>query len=728
MALVKNQVSDITPLAGLANLTLLNAAVNQISDLSPLRGLANLSSVYLQHNQISDISALAYLPNLQVLGIGWNPIGDLSVLGMLTNLRWLDVGGMQMGDLSALAGLTSLEDLQAPNNQITDLSPLGGLVNLKHLTLLWNDISNIAPLAPLANLETIDLTYNHVADLSPLGGKTGLTTLQLEHNEIGDLSFLAGFTRLEILWVQWNPLNNGAYCVYLPLIKVNNPSLDLPLLSNDPVPPTRLSYSPNTNAPAGVLASDGLYPDKVQITWEGKCTGPNYTTTFYYRVYRGTSATVGRTTVALGNWQTETSFDDASALPGITYHYWVTSATDASGSDQTAYSEPDTGFLMGPTLIVSSTRGGHASIPGEGTFHYVSSTSVQIAAAAKPNFHFDRWTGTAVNANKVADANAAQTTVAVDSNDTLVANFVSESDTLYVDRSGSADPNVAGTQSHPFGGIQETIEVAAPDSRVVIAAGTYAGPLDLLGKRIKLTGPSLTDPNHESWPVIDAQGKGPVVTFTHGEDSSCVLRSLVLTGGKAGKAGAIYCSGSSPSISNCLIVGNRVIEPNAGVVYCKDSNAAILNCTIADNYAGPGGAGVYLFDSPVLIRNSIIRGNGPVDLTVADGLEPVVTYSDVGGGWPGTGNTALDPLFASPGHWTDPGDPNAQWVPGDYHLMSAAGRWDPTTMTWVPDTVTSPCIDAGDPLADWSVEPLPNGNRVNLGAYGGTSQASHSPQ
>ncbi|NQV32007.1 MAG: LamG domain-containing protein, partial [Phycisphaeraceae bacterium] len=40
---------------------------------------------------------------------------------------------------------------------------------------------------------------------------------------------------------------------------------------------------------------------------------------------------------------------------------------------------------------------------------------------------------------------------------------------------------------------------------------------------------------------------------------------------------------------------------------------------------------------------------------------------------------------------------------------------------------TSPCIDAGDP--DYSVldETVPNGKRINMGAFGGTAQASLSP-
>ena len=59
-----------------------------------------------------------------------------------------------------------------------------------------------------------------------------------------------------------------------------------------------------------------------------------------------------------------------------------------------------------------------------------------------------------------------------------------------------------------------------------------------------------------------------------------------------------------------------------------------------------------------------------------------------------------------------------------YHLRSEVGRWDGNQ--WVTDSVTSPCIDAGDPASDYSKEPEPNGGRINMGAFGNTPEASKS--
>lgn len=63
---------------------------------------------------------------------------------------------------------------------------------------------------------------------------------------------------------------------------------------------------------------------------------------------------------------------------------------------------------------------------------------------------------------------------------------------------------------------------------------------------------------------------------------------------------------------------------------------------------------------------------------------------------------------------------------GDYHLKSKSGRWDGKSQEWIYDNLTSPCIDAADPQADLGSELYPHGTRLNMGAYGGTLEASMS--
>jgi hypothetical protein len=162
----------------------------------------------------------------------------------------------------------------------------------------------------------------------------------------------------------------------------------------------------------------------------------------------------------------------------------------------------------------------------------------------------------------------------------------------------------------------------------------------------------------------------------------------------------------------------------------------LINCTIADNYAHWSGAALMLVDSDVTVRNSILWNGATVSEILAVGTsDPDVQYCGVRGWWPDWGNIHQDPLFARHGYWASaldpnvvlgPEDPEAVRVSGDYHVLSQAGRWDPETWSWTLDEVSSPCIDAGLRESPVRSEPMPNGGRINMGAYGGTVRASKS--
>jgi hypothetical protein len=173
----------------------------------------------------------------------------------------------------------------------------------------------------------------------------------------------------------------------------------------------------------------------------------------------------------------------------------------------------------------------------------------------------------------------------------------------------------------------------------------------------------------------------------------------------------------------------------SGAIYCEDSAPTLIQCTISENVAGDEGAAIYGIGSNPMLVSSIVWGNVPRQMMPDGSSLSAASYVDIQYGRLGTGNLDADPLFVLPGYWADlanllepvdPREPTAVWVPGDYHLMSKVGRWDCGHGVWVEDLVTSPCIDAGDPALPVGQEPQPNGSRVNMGAYGGTSQASKS--
>ena len=211
LSLAFNQISDITPLAGLTNLTKLSLAFNQISDITPLAGLTNLTSLSIESNGVSDVAPLQSLTNLTKLNLDKNHISDITPLKALTNLTTLDLAYNvynKISDLSPLAGLTKLTSLSLDDNQISDVAPLQSLTNLTKLSLAFNQISDITLLKGLTNLTDLSLDNNQISDVAPLQSLTNLTTLSLDRNKISDITPLKGLTNLTSLSLKSNQIQN----------------------------------------------------------------------------------------------------------------------------------------------------------------------------------------------------------------------------------------------------------------------------------------------------------------------------------------------------------------------------------------------------------------------------------------------------------------------------------------------------------------------------------------
>jgi hypothetical protein len=108
-----------------------------------------------------------------------------------------------------------------------------------------------------------------------------------------------------------------------------------------------------------------------------------------------------------------------------------------------------------------------------------------------------------------------------------------------------------------------------------------------------------------------------------------------------------------------------------GAIFVDDfMHLEVTNCTIAGNTASPDPAPLRLSGGTAAVMNSVIWDNmGQSSAMAVTGEVTAVRYSNIEGGWPGTGNIDADPLFADPDH-------------GDVHLSAG-----------------SPCIDAGDNTA-----------------------------
>lgn len=122
------------------------------------------------------------------------------------------------------------------------------------------------------------------------------------------------------------------------------------------------------------------------------------------------------------------------------------------------------GCAAAPTqykLTISSTEGGEVTIPDGGTSTYYEGEAVSLTAVAGNGYRFANWAG---DVGAIAEPNAASTTIIMNDNYSIVANFYEIPVTYYtltlaVSGNGSTSPSVG---RHTYAGGTVVSITAAP--------------------------------------------------------------------------------------------------------------------------------------------------------------------------------------------------------------------------------------------------------------------------
>jgi hypothetical protein len=221
--------------------------------------------------------------------------------------------------------------------------------------------------------------------------------------------------------------------------------------------------------------------------------------------------------------------------------------------------------------------------------------------------------------------------------------------------SAGAPPGGDGSAGAPFATLQSAIDAGTTldGDTLSVAAGVYVENIRMNGKLLTLRGeggPTVT--------TVRAAAAGPVVLL---DATGCYFEGFTVTGAFQGPALRVPAPQSGSAwIRRCIVTGN------ADVGLQQNYDAVVESCTIVGN----GGAGIEMGSLAVLHMSScIVWGNG-VPVGPFTGFGTNVRWCVLDNGFcPPCGNLSVDPRL---------------WNPqlGDFRLRPS-----------------SPCIDAGDPMA-----------------------------
>ena len=273
----------------------------------------------------------------------------------------------------------------------------------------------------------------------------------------------------------------------------------------------------------------------------------------------------------------------------------------------------------------------------------------------------------------------------VTSDSTVTATGVLDGFTITAGRAdGGGDPTDRGGGAY--------VNQGSPTFARCVFSSNYAGNRGG-GVRVAAGSPSFTDCIFQGNFASSAGGGLSAASVGNMQIRGCVFRSNSV--GNSTGGGGIEATDNTTAV-NCVVAQN---SPN-GMNFLGGGNS-FINCTIAHNSS----YGAAFFAPGNSIANSIVWGNPTGGLFLGPSATVGISYSDIQGGFGGTGNINSNPLFLG--------------APADLRLGSGSPAVDAGNNAVVPGGVSTDVSglprffdDPGAPNVGAGMPPL-----VDMGAY-----------
>lgn len=183
--------------------------------------------------------------------------------------------------------------------------------------------------------------------------------------------------------------------------------------------------------------------------------------------------------------------------------------------------------------------------------------------------------------------------------------------------------------------------------------------------------------------------------------------SCIFSSNSSQFGGGVFCvSTDSTLFGSCLITGNSSTNGGGGA-YVQAATPKFANCGFSGNNCPAGGGALFDYDAGnPKIFNCIMWGNSSSIYNFVgsgiNGSSPDVQYTDVEGGYAGTGNINANPLFFNAPSYT-----SAPFSTGDYRVSLCSPAIHAGNTALVPSSVTM----------DFVSNPRIDGSFVDIGAY-----------